>query len=198
MAFIVTTEVEAEERIDRRDPEVTMHQVVKATDVASLNDTDGAKAAADAAAPTVYKGLSLASVRFAQVARNLWNSELLYKLQDGASQSQGLPGVGSGPSGSPPPTPAETDILNENFSFTTKGGTAKITQSVMTRSTNVPAGATVPDFKKAIGVSKDGVAGCDIITGKLEWSYSVVVPGVSMKYIRRLEELTGTVNLAPF
>src|SRR5262245_4730886 len=204
MSYIVTQEVEAEERIDRRDPEATLHQFIRATTEAEYNDTDAAKAAASAAAANTYKGLTLASIRFAQIARHCWTSELLYKLMDGQpfTGGQGLPDVGApGPPASPPPNPAPTENtqLNENFSFSTKGSNQKITQSLLTRHMIPATGVTtVPDHKRAIGVSKDGVEGCEIVTGKIEWSYSTVVPGISFEYIRTLESLTGTLNVATF
>src|SRR5262245_19191038 len=132
MAYIVTREVEAEERIDRRDPEATLRWFVRATTAAEYNNTDAAKAAADAEVPDAYKGLSLASVRFPQIGRGVWMAEVLYKLQDGQPMPGGLPDVGAPgpPTTPPPPTPGANDPLNENFTFSTKGFTEKITQSI--------------------------------------------------------------------
>jgi hypothetical protein len=202
MAYIVTQEVEAEERIDRRDPEATLRQFVRATAEADYNNTDAAKAAASALAADIYKGLTLTSVRFNQVGRGVWLSELLYKLMDGQPQPQGVPDVGApGPPPEPPPNPAPepTSQLNENFTFSTKGGTQKLKQSFATRHKIPSAGILFPpDHGRAIGVSKDGVEGCEIITGKIEWTYTTIIPAVSFAYIRTLERLTGTMNVAEF
>jgi hypothetical protein len=56
--------------------------------------------------------------------------------------------------------PAE--VGQSSFSFDTGGGTQHITQSISTEHRYAPAGKTAPDFKGAIGVTRDSVEGVDI------------------------------------
>lgn len=84
------------------------------------------------------------------------------------------------------------------FSFTTRGGTAHITQAVFTRSgqrLNSAGGVVAaPDLRRAIGVSQDEVKGCDVPTGDLRWSITVHGLPVTNEYIHTLADLTGKVN----
>jgi hypothetical protein len=57
----------------------------------------------------------------------------------------------------PPPETGES-----SFSFDTGGGTQHITQSISTEHSYAAAGQTAPDFKGAIGVTRDNVEGVDI------------------------------------
>lgn len=51
-----------------------------------------------------------------------------------------------------------------------------------------------PNHRGAIGVSKNGVAGCDITAPRLEFSITRPLMRVTLAYIKKLRDLTGTVN----
>jgi hypothetical protein len=91
---------------------------------------------------------------------------------------------------------AQQDASGDSFSFDTTGGTAHITQSFGTRS----YGSSPPDFKGAIGVSKDSVDGVDIAIPSLKFSETHPIPAnlVTTAYVNTLASLTGTVNGGPW
>lgn len=116
-----------------------------------------------------------------------------------------LVAAGGGGGGGAPTRPSEApadEVMGPEYSFDTSGGTKRITQSVYTRAAiKVGGGAgsfTAPDVRRAIGVSRDRVEGCDIVTGDLKWSVAVKGLPVTPEYIDTLVELTGTTNLFPF
>jgi len=86
-----------------------------------------------------------------------------------------------------------------DFSFTTSGGTAKITQARATVSSGAVSGSA-PNVAGAIGVTKDGVEGCDIVVPtfsfKITKTFSTSV--VDEAYMISLANLTGTVNSDTF
>jgi len=63
----------------------------------------------------------------------------------------------------------------------------------------VTRGAGVaPNYNRAIGVSKDGVAGCDVPAPKLEFSITRNFSFVTLAWIKQVKGMVGTVNNAPF
>jgi hypothetical protein len=103
----------------------------------------------------------------------------------------------TGQSRKPSETP-DTQILGPEYSFDTSGGTKHITQSQFTRYAIKTGGGnfSAPNVKGAIGVSKDRVEGCDIVTGEFKWQLKVKGVPVTTNYMDTLVELTGTVNLS--
>lgn len=55
-----------------------------------------------------------------------------------------------------------------------------------------------PNFNRAIGVSKDGVAGCDVPAPKLEFSITRNFSFVTLGWIKKIKDMVGTVNNAAF
>ena len=87
-----------------------------------------------------------------------------------------------------------------DFSFDTTGKTEKITQAIRNVA-NYAASGTAPDFKGAIGVSKDGVEGCEIPTRSFKWTETHEVPLELLAftgYAQVLEAVTGTKNAGGF
>lgn len=97
----------------------------------------------------------------------------------------------------PPAAPEPGEYLGPNFSFRTSGGTTKITQSLETISRTRRAGAA-KNHKQAIGVTKDGVEGCEIISRSPEISIELRMPFVTMDHFDVWNELTGKVNADKF
>ena len=86
------------------------------------------------------------------------------------------------------------------YQFDTSGGTQHITQSLATVNSYAIAGATPPNHKNAIGVTKSGVAGVDIPVKAYSWSESHFFDDsvVTDTYKQTLSNLTGDVNDATF
>lgn len=85
--------------------------------------------------------------------------------------------------------------------FSTKGGTAKITQSLETVDRKgATANSKIPDFKGGIGYENGVFQGVDRITPNWTSGQSVIVPYefVDDQYKRLLRSMTGCVNSTPF
>lgn len=87
---------------------------------------------------------------------------------------------------------------DQALSFDTGGGRTKITQSLGT--TSYAATGTAPNFEGAIGVTKDGVEGIEILVPALSFTITQrFAPGfVTNAYIKLLATLTGCVNGGAF
>jgi hypothetical protein len=85
------------------------------------------------------------------------------------------------------------------YSFSTTGGTARITQSLATVGAYAVSG-TAPNFGGAIGVSKDKVEGCDIVVPVFTWKETHRILNASLTDSAKiaLANLTGTVNSDSF
>lgn len=86
------------------------------------------------------------------------------------------------------------------LSFSTKGGRQHVTQSRETVGTFVQTPYVAPDFKGAIGVTKSGVQGTDIVVPAFSFQLTVRVPStsVSTSYVMTCHSLTGCQNNATF
>jgi hypothetical protein len=149
--------------------------------------------------PPVYAGLSLLGYDPKPAGGGLWFVTARYGLREGAP----APAVGGAPNppgapSSPPPTPAEGEPLGPEWSFTTTGGTQRLYQSLETRSKD-RAGVLLPaDYKRAIGVTKDGVEGVDVVAPKFEFTYTAKFAALSAGYLKILGRMSGEVNAAGF
>jgi hypothetical protein len=94
--------------------------------------------------------------------------------------------------------PKEKETGSFTLSFDTQGGTIHISNSLETIQ-SYPIGAA-PDFKQAIGVNGDEVAGCDVVTPalKLTLAYKHPTGVISLPRIKVLALATGTVNSDTF
>lgn len=153
--------------------------------------------------PSTFYNLVLKNINYENRGGGFWDIEARYEVPD-YIESDGL-----GDEAEPPTQPAslaspiaEDARLGPEFSADTTGGTAHITQSLSTnvrkRVGDAPGDNTARDFKQAIGVTKDGVAGCDIFQGKLEFSLTLKCPFLTWGYIKTMKRLTGKTNLLPF
>lgn len=125
-----------------------------------------------------------------------------YGTGEGTPNNGGIPGDGGVPAGvipddNVPPASASTDAnMSPNQSFSTIGGTAHITQARadVSRTRASDFTGTAPDPQKAIGLRKDGVEGCDVVTGKMKYTFTLDRRSVSLADMRNWMSLTGKIN----
>lgn len=99
-----------------------------------------------------------------------------------------------------PGTPLDPPQVGDSvFQFDTGGGTSHITQSKKTISKTAAVG-DAPDYREAIGVTNDSVAGVDIVVPVYTWSetHYLATANVTNAYKGILFELTGSMNLDAF
>jgi len=98
----------------------------------------------------------------------------------------------------------EQDTNDELFRFNTTGATQRINQSIETINSYLSdladSGEEAPDFEGAIGVTKDGIEGVDLVSPQFSFSVTKYKPieEVTHSYVEALFELTGTTNNAAF
>ncbi len=134
-----------------------------------------------------------ASRQFFDGATILGSSEV---LSDNAEADFDAADVGAGISGEGiPANTTITAVTHPGRATMSAAATADTTASrlVVTRGTGV-----APSYNRAIGVSKDGVAGCDVPAPKLEFSITRNFSFVTLAWIKQVKELGGCVNNAAF
>jgi len=129
-----------------------------------------------AASPVLYGGLIRQGTHIERIAEDAWEGSVRYGKLD-------------------PP-----DTGDSSFSFDTGGGTEHVTQALATVGTYAALGQSAPDFKGAIGVTPDSVAGVDITVPVYNFSetHYLDTATVTAAYKATLFALTGTVNNASF
>lgn len=150
-----------------------------------------------------WNGLIRSSIKPAPVGGGVWHITVEYKnfAASGAAGYPGAPGTGPGSIATPDD---ETELGDPgsngfNFEFDVSQNTVHVTQSIDTVSSHsAPGEPAAPNYQKAIGVTKDGVAGCDIFDGKLEITLTVIRDSVKLPYMRTLKNLVGKTNNALF
>lgn len=144
-------------------------------------DGEAAHAEVLAAAPATYRSLVMSPLdsTVTPIVPGCWKVTIPYK----ALESQ---------------EPAET---NDNvYSFEIGEGTETVTQSLETIARYAREGETAPDFKQAIGVTKDSVEGADVIVPTFHWTETVYQPWdvVTSAYQHAVYGLVGRTNAAAF
>ncbi len=85
--------------------------------------------------------------------------------------------------------------IEQTISFDTSGGKAKVTQSLNTQI--FPAdGVEAPDFQGAIGVTKSGVEGAEVVEPALSFTVkkTLAAETVTTGFVKALSDLTGNYN----
>jgi hypothetical protein len=160
---------------------VLRYRTIRAADEAA------ALASVATVAPSAFDGLPLKNYRLTPHGGGVFTTEANYGTKDSA------PAPGQGDSANPPgsegnpretPTqPGEEAHLSDEYSFDTSGGTVHITQSILTKEIqNRGGGGLLPATGGAIGVSKDGVAGTDKVSPKLEFSITKEVAFITLAF----------------
>ncbi len=90
------------------------------------------------------------------------------------------------------------DPLTNDFNWDTTGGTEHITQSLSTLFKIKAGGGAAPSFKRAIGVTREAVAGVDRTVPKLEFQLTRNYLFVTWNYLKTLYFLSGSTNNGPW
>ena len=149
------------------------NQVTELTvDIHDAANESAARGALQLWAPATYDGRYLEDWNVREVGNGLWNGTLRYTL----------------------------NASDDEYTFSTGGGTQHITQSLETVSTYAPSGLTAPDFEGAIGVSGDRVEGVDIPVRTYQFSetHRFTDTFVASGFKLTLFTLTGCYNNATF
>jgi len=151
--------------------------------------------AAQAEIPATYYNLVIKNIAYENRGGGFWDIEAKYEVPDYIESD----GLGDPAEPHTPPTDLQAPIaadqhVGPEFSADTSGGTVHITQSRVTQLAKKAGGGVARDFKGAIGVTKDGVEGCDIFAAKLDFSITLKAPWITWGYIHTAYDLTGTVN----
>ncbi|MDI1345271.1 MAG: hypothetical protein PSV22_14385 [Pseudolabrys sp.] len=150
------------------------------------SDETAAETALLAGSPGTYTGLIRKSWSIDELGSNNWEATVTYSK--------------AGPLQSQTKDPPETGY--SEFAFDLKGGTQHIQQSIATAS--YAAAGVVPDFKFAIGISRNGnsisVDGCDVVVPEFAYSetHYISAASVTNAYVQALKSLTGKTNDSPF
>ena len=153
----------------------------------------------------VWDGLIRTGISGKHFGGGVWMVTVQYGVPGGASATGGASGTpigttpltpDAGPSGSQSLNPSDPDMKGLEVSIDFSGSTVHVTQSIQTRlsvrRTGV-AGSPV-DYKRAIGVMKDSVKGCDIYAGHVEMTVTQKVPSFCLDDLRRLQGVVGKTN----
>lgn len=155
-----------------------------------------------AASPIVADGLVRNGITWTPQGGGVWYAEVTYGRVDINSAVGTTPTEPTAPAPTEPLMPSPggaggggTPAQGFQISFDTSGQTRHLTQSVNTSHAVKRGGGVAPDFKRAIGVGKDGVVnGVDVFAPKLELSITVTRADVTMQYIDTLVGLTAKTN----
>jgi hypothetical protein len=146
------------------------------------------------ASPNVYLGLIKKNIRSEPKGSGFWHGTVEYGVLEGQAMAggQALP-----PPAIPPAKPPELksgDVLQDDYSFSTSGGTQHIVKSINTVGQGVILNRVAPATRRAINVSKDSVQGCDIIVPKFELTIRKRVAFVTIDYAIAIADCTGCIN----
>lgn len=154
--------------------------------------------------PETFYNLVIKNINYKNRGGGFWDIEAKYEVPDYVELENGLGADNSTGQPASLASPIDPDAaVGPEFSADTTGATEHLTQSIATQlakhATDPDGGPfTATDHKGAIGVSKDGIAGCDVFRGKIEFSLTLKAPDMSWGYIELMADLTGKTNDAPF
>lgn len=171
MSVIVTEKWDSREQSAGEQPSVDLRFLV-------LGTTEDIEAHSEliAQTPTTYSGLVRQSTHLERLADDAWEGSIRYGKE------------------------APPEVGDSAYSFDTGGGTQHITQSIATVGVYAAPGIYPPNFKGAIGATKDGIEGVDISVPIYNFSETHYIDAnlVTGAYKSTLFYLTGTVNNGGF
>lgn len=198
------------ERFNSRDLEVTTRDgtaLLKwcAITTASEPSTD-VYAAAVSFCPVAFGGLIRDRIRVNPVGGPVFDVEVSYGVLTADGPAGNTPGTSNPPAGSSEGEgPGDEEEFGVGFSAEITAQTIHITQSRETMYRRTPFDGnnidpdvvgTGPDYKHAIQVTKDGVEGCDIVAGAMQFTIPAVRGSFTRGYMRKITALVGRTNNA--
>ncbi len=145
-------------------------------------DESAVKTAFEAEVPDEFDGMPRRSVRIEQTGQKFWEGEATYSYVAISS------------------SPPEPEAGQSVYSFSTGGGTQRITQSKETIEAYGRPGKTPKDFKGAINVTANGAEGVDIVVPVYQFreTHYFADEDVDDTYKGKLFNLTGKTNETAF
>lgn len=179
MAAIIVERIDGPdaERADRGDSATYKYHIFNTTDAATAHTALITNAPATVTAAVSGKTLVPTRYRITGQQADYWQGEVDYAE---ASRKR--------------PEPKETG--DERVSFTISGASKHVDKSLDTVLTATHDRTKVaPDFKQAIGVTKDGVSGTDIIIPEFGFQVTQYIPlaTITNSWINQLADIVGTV-----
>lgn len=175
-----------------KNADITIEYCVLGTD----SETDVYNTLAAATSSLAF-GLVRQSISASPAGGEVWFGSVKYGTAEGRDNVS-IPSAAGGSGDPPPASPAAYDQLTSEVSINISGVTQHITHSKetisKTHATTSPP-TTPPDYQGAINASAEGVGGCDVETGTMEFSITRVFPFITMAYCRLLRDVIGTTNL---
>lgn len=139
---------------------------------------------AEAQLPGAFDGMSSRQIQVEPIdaTRGLWDVTAVYRPQ--SKEQKEPPAAGAA----------------GEYEFEVATTSLHITQGKQTIGGYAPSGGTTPTFSGAIGVTEDGVDGCDILVPESRWTetHYLADATVTAAYRKQLRELVGKVNNAGF
>lgn len=147
--------------------------------------------------PIRRDGLGRKSIKGTPVGGTVWAFDVAYDSSVYSEAGLGEAGDGTtDPTGGVADPQSSAGPLGPSFSFSTGGGTTHITQSIETITSVDIIGGAAPDIGKAIGWTKEGIQGTDIITPNPEFTRKIKGQPLTFAYYYALCEGTGCKNIA--
>lgn len=151
------------------------------------------------ASPVFYQGLWRMGVNPRHIGGGVWEASVRYVVPETDPTQETLDPADSAPE-DPPEDPGENEALGPDYSFSITAGTKKITQSekLIDKFGRDGEDELIPEHGNAIGVTKDSVEGCDAFYPQFEWSRTVYIAKLTLKYLRTLTDTVATTNKEKF
>ncbi len=145
--------------------------------VEGATDEANARAAVAAAAPLTVGAMKRDDVSVEEIRDGLYYATVRWAKDDGGATRK-----------------EDGDLA---FSFETRGGSQRITQSLETVESYAASG-DAPDYKGAINVTNTGVEGADIHAAVFNFNVTLYLDSLSSSYVQTLYRATACVNDATF
>lgn len=183
MPTTITEKWDSRERTTLEDESAELRYIVRGTE-----DDSEVASLVQSTSPTTYAGLPRRSITFRTLETStIWECTVSYAKKDPATENS-------------QENPPETGDMA--ISFDTAGGMQHISQSLQTvqKKSFSEGQFTPPDFKGAIGVTKDSVEGVEIYVPSFQYQVTryVAIEQVTQAYINNLFRLTGKTNRGNF
>lgn len=138
-----------------------------------------------------YDVLTLQNVGLEHRGGGFWDVQVKYEIPEGGElESQGDTGSPTEPA----PAPDGQDDVGPEFSAETTSGTFRRMLSIDTVASVAAGGGVAPNFKRAIGVTKEKVEGVDVQTGGTEVVTTFKVAAIKWDYVKACNALKYHVN----